>query len=64
MVVNLDKPLRARIYDADTSWYDTNCIDVDVQQIVLAHPPYTHQVEILYSGGRSQSFEFLPQISI
>lgn len=60
-MVDITKPLRARIHDADASWHDSDCLDVDVEMIVLPHHPYAKQMEILYNGGRSKAFEFLPQ---
>ena len=59
-MIDINKPLRAKIYDAD-NWHESNCMEVDVQIIVLPHPPYTEQPAIIYNGGRSESFDFLPQ---
>lgn len=63
-MVDITKPLRARIYDADASWHDSNCLDVDVEMIVLPHHPYAKQMEIIYNGGRSKAFEFLTQSAL
>ncbi len=60
-MIDISKPLRAKIYDAD-NWNEGNCMEVDVQVIVLPHPPYTTQPEIIYNGGKSGSFDLLPQV--
>lgn len=59
-MIDINKPLKAKVFDADT-WHNTNYMEVDVQVIVLPHLPYVDQPEIIYNGGRSQSFELLPQ---
>lgn len=60
-MIDVNRLLKARVYDADTSWFDTNTLEVDVQQIILPHPPYTKRLEIVYNGGSSSAFDFLPQ---
>jgi len=60
-MIDITKPLRAKVFDVDTSQNETDTIEVDVQVIVLPHLPYTQRAEIIYNGGRSGSFEFLPQ---
>ena len=59
-MIDITKPLKARVLDADLAWNGTNSFEVDVQTIVLPHPPYTQQPEIIYNGGKSISFELLP----
>ena len=59
--VDTSRPLKARIMDADLIYHGVNNLVVDVQCIVLPHPPYTQQPEIIYNGGRSSCFELLPQ---
>lgn len=60
-MIDINKPLRAKVFDVDTSWSEADTMEVDVQVIVLSHPPYTRQPEIIYNGGKSSTFEFLPQ---
>jgi len=61
MKIDIAKPLRAKVFDADESWQGANELVVDVQVIVLPHPPYDTQASIIYNGGRSGCFELLPQ---
>lgn len=57
MLIDPTKPLKAKIFDTD----DLETIEIDVQVLVLPHSPYTKQVEIIYNGGKSATFKFLPQ---
>lgn len=61
MNIDINKPLKAKIFDADTGWHGTNTLTVDVQVIVLPHPPYDTLPTIIYNGGRSATFELLSQ---
>lgn len=61
LMVDLNKPLKAQIFDADELLDSTTSLVVDVQVVVLPHSPYTNAVEIIYNGGRSSAFELLPQ---
>lgn len=60
-MIDITKPLKAKVFDADVSIHEAATMEVDVQVIVLPHPPYTQRPEIIYNGGRSGCFEFLPQ---
>ncbi|MFA5715051.1 MAG: hypothetical protein WC998_04895 [Candidatus Paceibacterota bacterium] len=66
-MVDITKPLRAKIYDFDTNWDNKDGIDDtpyivrDIQTIILPHQPYTQVPTILYNGGRSESFRLLEQ---
>lgn len=60
-MIDITKPLKAKVFDADVSWHETATMEVEVQVIVFPHPPYTQQPEIIYNGGRSSTFELLPQ---
>ena len=61
MNIDINKPLKAKVFDANESWHDTSRLTIDVQTIILPHPPYVTQPTILYNGGRSECFELLPQ---
>lgn len=60
-MINPTKPLKARIYDSAERLDGVTEMVVDVQMIILPHLPYQKEIEIVYGGGRSQAFEFLPQ---
>jgi len=60
-MIDIHKPLKAKVFEADTNWSDSKSMEVDVQVIIFPHPPYTTQPEIIYNGGRSSSFDILPQ---
>ncbi len=60
-MIDITKPLKAKVFDADVSCHETATIEVNVQVIVLPHLPYTQQPEIIYNGGKSSTFELLPQ---
>lgn len=61
MMIDINKSIKAKVFDADTNYHETAILEVEVQAIILPHPPYTQQPEIIYNGGRSSTFEFLPQ---
>lgn len=61
LMVDLNKPLKAQIFDADELLDGTTSLVVDVQVVVLPHLPFTNTVEIIYNGGRSSTFKLLPQ---
>lgn len=60
-MIDITKPLRAKVFDADVSVHEAATMEVEMQVIVLPRLPYTQQPEIIYNGGRSSCFEFLPQ---
>lgn len=60
-MIDINKPLKAKIFDADINYHGTSTLEVEVQAIILPHYPYTKQVEIIYNGGKSSAFEILPQ---
>ena len=61
-MIDITKPLRAKVLDADEKWFGASKMEVDVEIIKLPHEPYTKNTEILYKGGESLSFELLSQV--
>lgn len=40
-MIDINKPLKAKVFDADVSYHEAATMEVDVQVIVLPHQPYT-----------------------
>ena len=68
-MIDVAKPLKAKIYDFDSLWDMPDGSDVrgeyivrQVEIIILPHLPYAKLPEISYQGGgRSVYFTLLPQ---
>lgn len=68
IVVDINKPLRAKVYGFDESWYEAEGKDergeyiiTDVQGIMLPHGPYQKFTELMTNSGRYDNFCLLPQ---
>lgn len=68
IMIDINKPLKAKIYGFDESYYEPDGVDdvgeyiiVDVHGIMLPHLPYTKYTELMTNAGRSDHFILLPQ---
>jgi hypothetical protein len=71
-VIDINKPLKAKIYDFDRDWDDSDGEDSKgdyiiraVEMITFPHLPYVKNPMVHCKGGTvSESFEILPQEAI
>lgn len=68
IVVDINKPLKAKVYGFDRAWYEAEGEDeggeyiiADVQGIMLPHGPYQKYVELMTNSGRYDNFRLLLQ---
>lgn len=66
--INVNKPLKAKVYGFDESYYEPDGVDdigeyiiTEVEGVMLPHLPYTKYTELITKSGRYDNFSFLPQ---
>ena len=60
-MIDINKPLKTKVFGTAVSVHEAATMKMVVQIIILLHPPYTQQAEIIYNGGKSSTFRLLLQ---